>query len=309
MPMSLVLDPGRPLGEEVRRVARAHVVRMTRALEHPQRLGMEESIHDVRKRAKKLRALTRLVRPGLHRLYKPTNGAFGDAARALSQARDAHVMLATFDALTGDVSGVGSTGALSAVREGLVERHERIHRALLGDGGDLETARSCVVKGMDLVERWRIDDDFDVIAGGIVKTCGRLGDAYRACGHDGTAEAFHEWRKCAKYHRYHLELLVAAYPEMVEPWIAQMHRLTDALGEDHDLAVFGAGVRSQPGRFGGDETAHALIVLAEDRSAELRNRALSLGARLATEDPRCVAHRLGVWWRAAANQAVAVERR
>lgn len=301
--MSFTLDPRRPLGDEVQRVARAHVARMNRALEHPQRLGIEESVHDVRKRAKKLRALTRLVRPALADLYRPTNRAFRNAARELSQARDAHVMLETLDSLTAGVVNGAMASDVAVARAELVARQRRIHASLGGDDRELAAARSSVTKGMDLVGGWRIDDHFDVIERGVVTTCERLGRAYRLCAREYTAEAFHEWRKRAKYHRYHLELLVGAYPAMIEPWVAEMRKLTDALGEDHDLAVFGAGVRSQPGLFGGDDTADSLVALAEDRSAELRARALALGSRLAVEDPACVAGRLRAWWGSGGDEA------
>lgn len=299
---------------------------MNRALEHPKRLGIEESVHDVRKRAKKLRALARLVRPGLRGSYKSTNAAFRDAAGALSGTRDTHVLLATLDALTrgsaeppgapdvfgtpyvpeaSDVSEAPDAADIpdvSVARAELVAQAERITKALHRDGDALASARALVARGADLVGRWRIEDDFEVLAGGITATYELLGRAFGRCRSESSAAAFHEWRKCAKHHRYHLELLCGAYPPMIEPWIAEMRRLTDALGEDHDLAVFTSRVEANPELFGGVDTADALIVLAERRSAELRGRALSLGARLAVEDPRCVADRLGSWWNATRSQ-------
>lgn len=329
MSTSFTLDPRQPIGDEVRRVALAQVAKMNRALEHPKRLGIEESVHDVRKRAKKLRALARLVRPGLRGSYKSTNAAFRDAAGELSGTRDTHVLLATLDVLTRgsaepsgtpDVFGTADVPEASrapdaagtqdvpdipdvtAARAELVAQAERITKTLRRDGDALASARALVALGADLVGCWQIEDDFEVLAGGIAATFERLGRAFGRCRSDSSAAAFHEWRKCAKYHRYHLELLCGAYPPMIEPWIAEMRRLTDALGEDHDLAVFSSSVEANPELFGGRDTADALIVLAERRSAELRGRALSLGARLAVEDPRCVADRLGSWWNAARSQ-------
>ena len=108
-----------------------------------------------------------------------------------------------------------------------------------------------------------------MIAGGFTATYERLGHAFRSCQEENTVGAFHEWRKRAKYHRYHLELLRGAYPAMIEPWIDEMHRLTDALGDDHDLSVLTARVRAHPQLFEHDE-ADAIVVLADDRSAVLR---------------------------------------
>lgn len=295
--IAFTLDPTEPLGDEVRRVARSQVWRLNRVLEHPERLGIDESIHDARKRVKKLRALARLVRAGLGDLYTPSNRELRDAAGELAEARDAHVMLETLDALMEAVPHRAGRPDVSAAREELVTRKQRIHRSLRSDSDEFAAARLRAVQGAELIGRWRINDDFEVIADGLIKTYKRQLLAYRRCRHEKTVGAFHEWRKRAKYHRYHLELLRGAYPSMIEPWIGEMHRLTDALGDDHDLSVLAARVRAQPEFFGGDEAA-AIIVLAEGRSSVLRDRALSLGARLAAEDPDCVADRLRAWWNA-----------
>jgi CHAD domain-containing protein len=298
--MAFTFDPREPLGEEVRKVARSQVRKLNRALEQPERLGIEESIHDARKRAKKLRALARLVRPGLDDLYKPTNRCFRDAAGELAEARDAHVMLETLDALTGSVPEHERCPDVSAARAELAARKQRINLPLDRDSAEFAAARLLAAEGADLVESWRIDADFEVIAGGFNRTYERMAKAFQRCQAESTAAAFHEWRKRAKYHRYHLELLRSAYPLMTEPWIDEMHRLTDALGEHHDLSVLTARVSAQPELFGPDE-ADAIVVLAEGRSSILRRQALSLGARLAVEDPACVTNRLRGWWNATRN--------
>lgn len=274
---------------------------MTRELDHPERLGIEESIHDARKRAKKLRALARLVRPGLDDLYKPTNRSFRDAAGELAEARDAHVMLETLDALTESVPDHVRCPDVSTARAALVAHSQRIHGPLDRDSEEFAAARLLAAEGADLVEGWRIDDDFEVIASGLTRTYERLGKAFRRCQDESAGSAFHEWRKRAKYHRYHLELLHDVYPSMTEPWIHEMRRLTDALGEDHDLSVLAARVTAQPELFGPDE-ADAIVVLATGRSLVLRRQALSLGGRLAAENPPCVANRLRAWWNTTRNQ-------
>jgi len=59
-----------------------------------------ETVHDVRKRCKKLRGLVRLVRPALgNKQYRRANHACRDAARELSDLRETEVMLQTFDRL------------------------------------------------------------------------------------------------------------------------------------------------------------------------------------------------------------------
>jgi hypothetical protein len=63
--MSFRIDPDRPIRKNVRRLARHQLDRALADLAEPGALGLEETVHDVRKRCKKVRGLIRLVRPGL----------------------------------------------------------------------------------------------------------------------------------------------------------------------------------------------------------------------------------------------------
>lgn len=297
--MAFTLDPTEPLGDEVRRVARSELSELSSALEHPDESGVRESIHDARKHAKKLRALARLVRPGLGDLYRPTNVALRDAARCLAEARDAHVMIETLDGLVESAPGHLGHPEVTAARAELVTREQRIHRALGARSDEFVAARLLAAQAADLIDSWQIHDDFGVIAGGLAKTYRRFVDAAQRCRIERSVEGFHEWRKRAKYHRHHLELLRGTYRPLVEPWADEMHRLTDLLGEDHDIAVLAARVRAHPEFFGGSDEADAIIVLAEGRSSMLREAALSLASRLASEDCDAVVARLATWWSAA----------
>ncbi|MEA2297262.1 MAG: hypothetical protein QOF77_198, partial [Solirubrobacteraceae bacterium] len=59
-----------------------------------------DAVHEARKSIKKTRALLRLVRPGLpKRVYRSENRTLRDAARLISGARDADVMVETVEKL------------------------------------------------------------------------------------------------------------------------------------------------------------------------------------------------------------------
>ncbi|NJM55271.1 MAG: CHAD domain-containing protein [Verrucomicrobiae bacterium] len=63
-------------------------------------------VHSTRKCMKKLRALLRMVRPGLSTgVFERENARFRDIARQLSDLRDSHVLVATLDALDGVTEG------------------------------------------------------------------------------------------------------------------------------------------------------------------------------------------------------------
>lgn len=102
------------LTEAMRRIVRQEI---TPILGHLQEDHLAPTVvHDIRKRVKKLRALLRLVRPGMRDVQAAENVILRDAGQALSGSRDAAVRLATFDRL---ISG-NSDSAILALRAHLV---------------------------------------------------------------------------------------------------------------------------------------------------------------------------------------------
>jgi CHAD domain-containing protein len=123
--------------------------------------------------------------------------------------------------------------------------------------------------------------------------------AYR----ENTTEAFHEWRKRVKVHRYHTRLLRDVWQPVLEPWREQLHALSDLLGDDHDLAVFQQTVLESDllVDFGDRESLPPLIVT---RRAELQAQAAPVGARLLAEKPARLVDRHRVYWDASRSRAI-----
>src|SRR5205085_6461592 len=66
----------------------------------------DEAVHAARRRGKKARALLRLARAAMgERTYRRANGTLRDAARPLSELRDAVVLVHALDALLARQSG------------------------------------------------------------------------------------------------------------------------------------------------------------------------------------------------------------
>src|SRR4051794_25639542 len=107
----------------IRRIARAQIRKALGALA---RLGgevPEEAVHDARKRLKRLRALVRLARGALGaRAAHRENARFREAARPLSEARDAEILIQTLDGLTERYGPPEPPEALAAFRDALMAR-------------------------------------------------------------------------------------------------------------------------------------------------------------------------------------------
>ena len=295
--MSYLIDPGQPIPKNVRRLARRQLDGALAALAEPGDLGLEGTVHDVRKRCKKVRGLIRLVRPGLGDEYRRANAGVRDAARELSPLRDAHAMLGTLDDLIAATHADRLPGdGLNRVREGLVLRADEGGRA--DAGVPLERAAERLARVRRRVQRWTPDDDVAIVLAGLTDNQRRGQRAFRRVLHHPTDEALHDWRKRAKYGWHHITLLHAVAPSALGPRGKRLKDLSDALGDDHDLAVLGATILATSGDFGGRGASDQAVAVIDVVRADLQDRCARLGARLYAEAPPAYGRRVGRYWAA-----------
>ena len=268
-------------------------------------LGVHESVHQVRKRCKKIRALLRLARGELEKggVYARENAVFRDAARALSDLRDAEAVVETYDELLETFEGQADVERLRKERDVLLERKEKV--AAMGRGAEerLEIVSATLRKARNRVVAWEIGPCFDALAPGLKKTYGRGRKAMRAVEEDPSTEALHEWRKRVKYHRYHVRVLRSVWSPVWGAWRDELHGLSSLLGDDHDLAVFGSVLTEEAAAFPSDRDLQALLGLADRRRAELQAEAFPLARRLFAEKPKHLARRFRVCWEASRSYA------
>jgi CHAD domain-containing protein len=289
-------ERGEPLPDGVRRIVREQLRGALDGLEDPSRLGIEETVHDVRKRGKKVRGLARLVRGAIGREgFQAVNAPVRDAGAELSPMRDAHAILATFERLVAVDPSQLAHGEAGAVRSELQRRSlaaspdeaegaERIRRA----AALLETALSAS-------QRWRLRDE-RVLERGVRRIYARGQAALRMSQSSGEIETRHEWRKREKDLWYAIRLLAPTAPSVLSAWEMRLDELADALGDDHDLAVLTDMLTSQPDAFGGASSVDPVLALADRVAVDLQDRAYRLGATLYSEPPRTFGRRMGRYW-------------
>jgi CHAD domain-containing protein len=287
--MAFRLDPDRPVRQSVRDVAREQLDGALAGLADPSARGLEETVHDVRKRCKRTRGLIRLMRPGLGARYGVVNAAVRDAAQELGALRDAHATAASFERLIAATHGDRlPDAALAGVRAGLARRvaeaeETAVEPRLARAAGLLAEARDAFEAGSPGGRR--------AMFGGLQETYRRGRRALGAAREDGSAEALHEWRKQAKYGWYHVTLLTDAAPSVLGPLESRFDELCEGLGDDHDLAVLRELVLADPAGFGGPASAEVVTLIDAVRD-DLRDRCIRLGVRLYAESPKAFARRL-----------------
>lgn len=260
------------IGDGFRRIAREEIGKAIAAAEdEAQETG--ERVHEARRRAKRLRALLRLVRPQFGR-YARENAFVRDAARDLSRARDARVARETLESL---MQWAGQDAP---------------PRPAAAPGDDeATTLRTFIARMGELLARadkWKAGKiDLDTLAAGLAGTY-RSGQAAMARAMDRPSDAaFHEWRKQAKYHWSQLKLLEHFAEQVVPGERKAAGALADLLGQHHDLAVLRGMVNEDAGQFGGMDAAFVLDA-AQRRQAELEDEIRALGRQVYAERPRAL---------------------
>lgn len=294
--MAYAFDVDETVPQAVQRITNEQVERAVSALEQARGDDLEAAVHDSRKRAKKLRGLIRLVRPALGEAYRTANRSFRDAGRELSGIRDAQAALATFDTLVAGSPDLLPEAGVGGVRAGLAALAESAREA---DDRQVRTERAVELfrAGRRQVNRAKFDaTGWAAVGPGVERTYrdGRRALAKARRGADPTVT--HEWRKRTKDAWYHVRLLHGAAPSVLEPLEDRFHRLSDALGDAHDLVVISDRLRASPHLFGGQTQVRIARELARTRRAKLERRATRLGVRLYAEKPSSYTERIGAYW-------------
>ncbi len=260
---------------------------------------LEEAVHDLRKRMKKLRGLVRLFRPGLGKTYKAENKEFRDVARLFSTIRDAQVLSETTCALADHAAKDAGERSLAPVVHWAREKR----KAVLAEKGleaRLEDACRRLKKARNRLGEWEIDGmPEEAMRKGLQKTYKRARNRYHEAQIAPDPDLLHEWRKRVKYHWYHCRLLRKAWPELICAQVDALDELCDLLGDDHDLVVLMRTLESDDP----DLPSPAISTvrqLATDRSLHLRRRAFALAPQVMVETKSALSRRMTGYWTAAA---------
>mgnify|MGYP006302818097 CR=1 FL=1 len=289
MPYRLLTDES--VEDGIRRVITEQIERALAELNDSE-LGRHETVHQVRKRCKKIRGALRLVRPALGKAYAVENAWYRDAARRISDLRDAGAMIESYDDLADRFGDQVDGRVIRPIRDEFERRRQAA--AVDADRADalLQAFGEALAEGSNRVAELTVDGDGCRAAlAGMRKTYARARDAMDAVDDDSTPEAFHEWRKRTKYHWYHMRLLREVWPKAVRARRDEAKRLADLLGDHHDPCVMRAVILADADAFAGASGQQAFLGLISQRLVELERDSRPLGRRLLAEKPKHLARR------------------
>jgi CHAD domain-containing protein len=256
----------------------------TALAELPLGRATDEQIHRARKDMKAARATLRLLRPLLSKAaYQHENHALRDAARALSAARDDTVLVKSLEKLSRQMRGSGKRRRLAAFaarlrREAARRRSELERRGLRQSAARLRSA-------VAMAESWPAPpQDWKPVYRSLCDSY-RKGRRCAQCNkRQATGPSLHEWRKRAKYLRNQLEVIAPVQHASVEAMSAQLHELSDHLGDEHDLAMLGDLAERRAAQVG-RKADSALQKVIKKRRRKLCKRALAVGLPIYAEKP------------------------
>lgn len=289
---------GERAGDGIRRMAQEQMDKALGEIGNSE-LGSHKTVHQVRKRCKKLRALLRLARGDLDRsgrVYRRENECFRDAARSLSSVRDAEVLLQTCDAVAGEHAAADSREHLQQVREVFEQRRREVANASVDLDERIVTVALTLREARERVDGWPVGNDFDALLPGLKATYRAARKAMKKAAKKPTTENLHEWRKHVKYHLYHVQVLRPTWNGVLRAWRNELKDLGENLGDDHDLAVFAQTLLDEQDRFACNRELRILVGLSDRRRARLQAMMFPLGQRLFAEKPKRLAGRLETYW-------------
>jgi CHAD domain-containing protein len=279
-------DAGESPRDGVGRVAREQLdLTIERLHVAPAEDGADEAVHDARKALKRLRALLRLSRGALDdRRYRHENVVFRDVGRALSGIRDARVTLDTLDSLTESYKHELREGIWANLRASLAAATEQSAAVEPDHASDLTGVLS---DARGRVDSWPLPQDGgpESFASGFARVYRRGRRAYKAASSKRDSGTLHELRKRAKDLWHAAQLLEPVCPTQMKELKRGAHRLSDLLGEDHDLAVLSEHVAHSPELVAGAEL-ELLRALIHHRQEALRDQALVCAGELYRKKPK-----------------------
>ncbi len=181
----------------------------------------------------------RLVRGELgNKAFRRENRTFRDAGRPLSALRDAKVLVDSLDGLIQHFEQRVKGDSFAHFRRVLLERQRATRKQVIQRDRAVLGITRRIGKAKKRVNDWPLRKrGWKAIEAGLQSTYAQARSAMSEVRDKSSDETLHEWRKRTKDLRYELELLQCIWPETIEPLVEQSHRLTDLLGDDHDLAV------------------------------------------------------------------------
>jgi CHAD domain-containing protein len=302
--MAYRLELDEDVREGIVRCAREQLDRAVRELSERINDDPVGAVHSARKAVKKERSLLRLARGSIvPKQRRRENAALRAAARELSAARDAEVMIDTLGQLSERYVGQLPENTFQEIRAQLEQARDAQRGQLVESALSARAVQELGAVRVR-VEDWRLrHGGWPAIEKGLARSYrdGRAAFA-RARSRRSTA-ALHAWRKRSKDLWYQERLLSEICGPAVAGQAKDAHLLADLLGDDHDLGALRDALTR--GAVHAPADLDAVVRLIDHRRHQLQTEAFDLGGRVYAEKPKAFIRRMYRSWTAGCGRASA----
>ncbi len=291
--MSFTLNPSTRVDRTLRRLARKELRDARRELDNSHRVTAE-SVHEARKRVKKVRAILRMIESDAGQGLDGSRKGLRRVAHQLSRVRDADSMVEIVDKLQQKQPRPFDEQSLRLLRRWIADRRKRIRQKAIHDKAWASAAKELrsIRRG---AKRWRPShQSFGVLSHGIADTLRRGRKALQRATKRRRADDFHNWRKEMKALRYQLRLLEPA-SQAIRRDIRALHDAEASLGDDHNIVVL-CGALATDGSTVTAPLIRRLRTAADRYHADARKRALAVARRIYSRKPRRYVRELKRAW-------------
>jgi CHAD domain len=279
------LHPGRPLQDEVRRIAErqfAQAIAGLRAVGDPE---SDEVVHTARRHIKKIRALLRLVRPALGDRYDSVNLRLRTVSRLLAPIADGQAVVGTLAQIAERYGDELTPEIRAEIHATLLRRESQAdERAVLEQA--LETAAALLRAERDGVSRWELNETgFRAIAPGLERSARDGREAMARALSRFSSARYHKWRQRVKDQWLQVRLLQGRCGgDALALHERHLEELDGCLGEYHNCAILRDVLKSDSSL--AREDAALCLRLVRRYERDLRTKARELGEQVHAETPR-----------------------
>lgn len=250
--------------------------------------SFNEDIHDTRKNFKKIRTVLRLIRTDLgEESFQLENVFYRDAGRKLSDLRDSTVLIYTFDKLIKNSELEMSSFDFSLFRNFLVESHKTIRIAKSKKSALINSLSTDLLLARSRVFDWPLSgDNFKLVKKNLLQIYEQGQNSMFAVFSEAVKENVHEWRKRVKDLWYSIRIFSNLWPEIMNPLVILLGKLSDTLGDANDLFLLKEKITSNQSKFKDEQHTRELINFIDKRIIDLLRDARTIGRKVYSEDPK-----------------------
>lgn len=295
--MSLQLKRSEDFSTGIVRLIDEEIARACNMLNGTPPSDRHETIHELRKIFKELRAIFRLIRDEIgEEEFSKENAFYRDLGRRISEIRDLTAVMETMEQLQLQYGDSLSHNIFKTAIEYQLKQRQKLEDEYIKNDipGYL---KSELLNKQKEHRTWYLSvKAFDQIAPSLKRVYKRGQQSLKIAMASQATEDLHEWRKRVKYLRYQIDTLSRIWPGIMGSLEDELHDLSDLLGFDHDISIIQKQISDNLVEFEDPVDKALVITMTEHYRSQMQRHAFIKGQNCYYEKPSIFTGRIHAYW-------------